>query len=94
MHVHFFSLLLDHQLALEDDEESFRVRCFYRGQHKLILCPQTREFALFDLAVDPGEQRDLWSDPDHAELGRELLEAYALEAARTEYAGRGRVSGP
>jgi len=58
----------------------------------LISAPQTREFALFDLERDPSEQHDLWHDPAHADLARELLADYALEAARTEYAGLGKVS--
>jgi len=56
-------------------------------RHKFIWNPVTGEEFLFDLVEDPGEQRNLADDPEHADLHetwRERLIAYLDEQGRPE----------
>jgi arylsulfatase A-like enzyme len=82
----------DHDAQDPDHERYIRVRCLYRGAHKLVVVNDPAVHALYDLACDPHELHDRWHDPAYGEIRAEMLETYRLFALDTEYGGRGRTA--
>jgi len=75
-------------------KEPLTVRCYYKGQHKLVLSSRPGNDCLFDLKTDAQEMTNLWDDPEHRELRNQLIHEYTTEALRTDPIGVGRVSNP
>jgi arylsulfatase A-like enzyme len=60
------------------------MRALIGERYKLVLYPPHPKGLLFDLAEDPGERRNLWSDHAHAEIRDAMVHELLEEIVRTD----------
>jgi hypothetical protein len=60
------------------------MRTFVTETHKITIYREGEDGELFDLVNDPGEVRNLWSDPAAADLKWDLLLAFLQANLRDE----------
>jgi hypothetical protein len=70
-----------------------RMRTIVRGRHKLTAYSGWEEGLLFDLAEDPHETVNLWSERSCRDLRTDLLGAMVGELARTDRLDVRRIGG-
>ncbi|QCT03657.1 sulfatase [Paenibacillus algicola] len=73
--------------------ETTRLRSLVMEQYKLTLFTNTEEGLLFDLAADPYEQRNVWSEPQYQQLRLEMTERLLRELIRTDRLDTYRITG-
>ena len=66
---------LQDSVVVENDEDylGLRLRTLVTETHKITAYPGKPFGELFDLQEDPGELRNLWDEPSHREVKRDLL---------------------
>lgn len=75
----------DHVLCeFHHEPTTVHLRTYINKRYKLTVYYKEEYGELFDLEVDPGEHRNLWNDPDYAELKARLMhESLWAEMARS-----------
>lgn len=68
----------DHAIVeFHHEPTKLNLRTFVNERYKLTLYQGREEGELFDLVADPGECKNLWADPERADLKSDLLLRYA-----------------
>jgi uncharacterized sulfatase len=63
------------------------------GRYKLVLYHSLNKGELFDLDLDPREHRNLWNNPDYAEVkNRLILESFHAHVNLTTDVGSERIA--
>jgi uncharacterized sulfatase len=65
-------------------EGEFMQTTYVTDRHKLVVYTETTWGELYDLAEDPDQYRNLWSDPAYSALRAELLQRLAADTMRKD----------